>query len=48
MIGNFISFVELGGIVLAWVIVWNYLIGAFTSHHSNSPASQGIAAVWQS
>lgn len=48
MLGSAISFIELGGVVLAWVMFWNYLIGAFTTHHANSPAAQGFAALWQS
>lgn len=44
MIGSLLGFVELGGIILAWLIFWNFLIRAFTAHHSNSPAMQGLAA----
>lgn len=48
MLGNVISFIELGGIIIAWMIFWNYLIGSFTGTHSNSPAAQGFVALWQS
>jgi hypothetical protein len=46
MIGSLVGFVELGGIVLAWVMFWNYLIRSFTASHSNSPWAQGLAALW--
>lgn len=45
MIGSLIGFVELGGIVFAWMIFWLYLTKAFTANHSNSPWSQGLAAI---
>lgn len=48
MVGNAIAFIELGGIVLAWTIFWNYLLGAFLGNHAGSPAAQGLAAVYQS
>lgn len=48
MLGNVISFVELGGIIVAWMIFWNYVIGAFTGLHADSPAAQGFNAIWQS
>jgi hypothetical protein len=44
MIGNLIGFVELGGIVLAWMIFWMYLLRSFTANHSNSTWAQGLAA----
>lgn len=46
MIGSLVGFIELGGIVLAWVMFWNYLIRAFTASHSNAPWAQGLAALW--
>jgi hypothetical protein len=46
MIGNIIGFVELGGIVLAWMIFWNYTIRSFTANHSNSTWAQGLAAAF--
>ena len=42
---NVIGFIELGGIVLAWNIFWNFLIKQFTAHYSNSNAMSGLAAV---
>lgn len=45
MIGSLIGFLELGGITLAWMIFWNFLIRSFTANHSNSVAAQGLAAV---
>lgn len=46
MIGSLVGFVELGGIVLAWMIWWNFVIRQFTAHHSNNPAAQGLAAAF--
>lgn len=46
MIGNVLGFVELGGIVLAWMIFWNFLIRGFTANHSNSVPVQGLAAAF--
>jgi hypothetical protein len=46
MIGNLVGFVELGGIVLAWIIFWNFLIRGFTANHSNSTWAQGLAAAF--
>lgn len=40
-----IGFLELGGIVLAWLIVWKFAIKGFAARHADSPAAQGIAAV---
>lgn len=45
MIGSVIGFVELGGIVLSWMIFWNFLIRSWTAHHSNNAAAIGLAAV---
>lgn len=45
MIGSMIGFIELGGIILAWMVFWMYLIRAFTAAHSNNVAAQGLAAV---
>lgn len=44
MIGNVMGFFELGAIVLAWWILWSYLIRAWCANHSNSVAAQGLAA----
>ena len=46
MIGAAIGFIELGGLVLAWVIFWNYILRGFTAAHTGSPAIQGLAAVY--
>lgn len=45
MIGSIIGFLELGGIILAWMIFWQFLIHSFTANHSNSTAAQGLAAI---
>lgn len=45
MIGSIVGFLELGGIILAWIVFWNYLIRSFTANHSNNTAMQGLAAV---
>jgi hypothetical protein len=45
MIGSIIGFLELGAIILAWMIFWNFLIRSFTANHSNNVAAQGLAAV---
>jgi len=45
MIGSLIGFIELGGIVLAWMIFWNYLTKGFAANHSNATWAQGLAAI---
>lgn len=45
MVGSLMGFIELGGIVLAWMIWWNFLIKAYCANHSNNVAAQGMAAV---
>lgn len=45
---NILGFIELGGIILAWLIFWNYLLGPFMAHHSNWPAMQGLAGILHS
>lgn len=40
------GFIELGAIILAWTIIWNFLIKGFTGAYSDSPAAQGLAAVY--
>lgn len=40
------GFIELGVIVLAWSLVWNFLIKGWTANHPNMPAAQGLAAVY--
>lgn len=44
MIGSVLGFFELGAIILAWVIVWNFLIKGVTAHHANYAWAQGLAA----
>jgi hypothetical protein len=46
MLNAVIGFIELGGIILAWTIFWNFVIRGFTANHSDSPAAQGLAAVY--
>lgn len=48
MINSLLGFIELGGIVLAWLIFWNYLLGGFMAHHSDWPSMQGLAAILHS
>lgn len=45
MIGSVLGFVELGGIVLAWMIFWLFLTKAYVAHHNNNPAASGLAAI---
>jgi hypothetical protein len=45
MLAGVISFVELGAIILAWWIVWNFAIKGFTALHASNPAASGLAAV---
>lgn len=40
-----LGFVELGAIVLAWSIIWNFVIKGFTGRHADNPAAQGMAAI---
>lgn len=44
MIGSLLGFFELGAIILAWVILWNFLIKGVTAHHANAAWAQGLAA----
>ena len=46
MIGTVLGFLELGAIILAWMIFWNFVIKGFTAQHPDSPAIQGLAAVY--
>ena len=41
-----ISFIELGALILAWVIVWNFVIKGFTGLHRDNAAASGLAAVF--
>jgi hypothetical protein len=44
MLSSVVGFIELGAIILAWVIVWNFLIKGVTARHANSAWAQGLAA----
>lgn len=46
MLGSVLGFFELGAIILAWTIIWNFLIKGFTARHADSPAMQGLAAIY--
>jgi len=46
VIGNLIGFIELGAIVLAWMLIWNFLVKGVTAHHADSPWAQGLAAAF--
>lgn len=35
----------LGVYILAWIIIWNFLIRGVTAHHANNPAAQGLAVL---
>lgn len=41
-----LGFLELGLIILAWSIFWNFVIKGWTGIHPNTPAAQGLAAVF--
>jgi hypothetical protein len=41
-----LGFIELGAIVLAWTIVWNFAIKAFAALHPDNPAATGLVAVY--
>lgn len=32
-----------GLIILAWMIIWHFLIRGVTAHHTDSPIAQGFA-----
>lgn len=46
MIGSVLGFFELGAIILAWSILWSFLIRGWSANHSNSVAAQGLATVY--
>jgi hypothetical protein len=33
----------LGLVILAWLIVWHFILRAFAAKHADSPAAQGLA-----
>jgi hypothetical protein len=45
MAGSVLGFLELGAIILAWIIVWNFVLRAFTAEHSGSPIVDGLSAI---
>jgi hypothetical protein len=40
-----LGFIELGALVLAWMILWQFLVKGWTGAHPNLPAAQGLAAI---
>jgi hypothetical protein len=40
-----LGFVELGLIILGWMIVWTFVIKGWAARHANHPAAQGIAGL---
>lgn len=40
-----LGFLELGLIVLAWTMIWQFIIKAWAGNHKDLPAAQGLAAV---
>lgn len=46
MVGSIMGFFELGAIILAWTILWNFLIKGFCAQHAGSPAADGLVAVY--
>jgi hypothetical protein len=44
MIGGVLGFFELGALILAWTILWNFLLKGVTAQHASSPWAQGLAA----
>lgn len=40
-----LGFIELGAIILAWMIFWNFVIKGFTGLHGGTPAADGLAAI---
>ena len=44
MVGALVGFFELGAIVLAWLVIWNFIIKGVCAHHANQPWAQGLAA----
>lgn len=46
MIQTVLGFFELGAIILAWVIVWSFLVKGITARHADAPWAQGLAAVF--
>lgn len=32
-----------GLVILAWLLIWRWVLGSITRHHADSPAAQGLA-----
>lgn len=45
MITSVLGFFELGAIILAWSIFWNWFLKGLTARYATLPAAQGLAAV---
>lgn len=45
MLASLIGFMELGGIFLAWWIVWSFLTKGWAANHPDSAPAQGLAAI---
>lgn len=43
---SILGFVELGAIVLAWLILWNFLVKGFTGNQAGNAAADGLAAIF--
>lgn len=43
---SMLGFVELGLIILAWSLVWNFILKGWAGNHASHPAAQGLAAVY--
>lgn len=46
MFGSILGFFELGAIILAWTIVWNFIIKGFTGNHTDNAAATGLASIY--
>jgi hypothetical protein len=46
MITSLLGFFELGAIILAWTIFWNWFLTALLSRYKDHPAVQGLAAIY--
>lgn len=40
-----IGFLELGAIFLAWLIIWSFVLRAFSAQHADNPIVSGLAAI---
>lgn len=46
MLGSVLGFFELGAIILAWTILWNFLLKGVAAHHADAAWAQGLASVY--